>query len=146
VQVGERYNLMGTVNHTDAASGGWTPGYQFIPVQDITSVAFRAYFGMKISLWDVSTRSMLASASTGTPETVWTEVPISPQYLRAGQTYIIAAYTGGGSYYWIDGSALLNNTVGAVHIGDRIEIQGDAFPTSTYSGNVFMVDFVYVLE
>jgi parallel beta-helix repeat protein len=137
-------NLLGNAAHTNSNSGSWTVGYQFTPNQDIAITAFRSYWGVKTSLLTAA-GGLLFSALTNTPEKVWTDVPIPPQCLHAGQEYVIAAYTNGGNYYWISGPALLNSTVGAVHIGDRVEINGDAFPTYAYTINLYMVDFEYRL-
>ncbi len=140
-----RSNLLGSLGHTDSSSGNYTLGYQFTPLQDITIVAFRSYFGTKISLWDAGTGALIASAAAETPGEVWTEIPISSQVLRAGQTYVVGAFTAGKAYYWVEGPGMLNSTVGAVRIGDGAYIEGDARPTRAYSDDMFLVDFVYLL-
>lgn len=139
------YNLMdllGNTMHTDSSSGSWTVGYRLTPTEDITVVALRSYFGVKISLWDAQGNPLI-SVPTNTPEKTWTDVPISSQCLHAGQAYTIAAYSGGGNYYWISGPALLNRTTGALHIGNRAEINSDSYPTNEFTTNMFMVDFEY---
>ena len=140
-----RTNLLGTLAHTESSSGTYTLGYGFTPLQDITVVAFRSYFGTKISLWDAGTGALIASAAVDSPGGTWAEVPITPQLLRAGQTYVVGAFTAGKAYYWVKGPGKLNSTVGAVQIGDGVYIEGDARPTKVYSDDMFLVDFVYLL-
>ena len=137
-------NLMDNAVHTDSSSGTWTVGYQFTPSQDITVVDFRSYWGVKTSLWTAE-GSLVFSAQTNASEKAWMDVPIRPLCLRAGQEYIIAAYTDGGNYHWISGPDVLNRTVGAVHLGNRVEIKSDAFPTNEYTTDMPMVDFEYIL-
>ncbi|HVT88475.1 MAG TPA: M36 family metallopeptidase [Tepidisphaeraceae bacterium] len=128
-------NLTPTTNYNN---GTYTVGYNFTLSSDVQVTAVRSYFGSKVSIW-TSTGTLLASQAVSGSPTVWTETSlITPLQLKAGTTYRITVYTAGQTYYWR--STAPTNPPFAT-IGQTYEIGGDAFPTSTDTGQWWLVDF-----
>lgn len=133
--------ILGNPAHISSSSGTFTLGYSFTPSTNLTVTHLRSYFGTKVSLWTdagVLLASQTVSAGSGT----WTDTPLpTPVTLNAGTTYRVAAYTGGGNYYWrTDGS----NSFPAGVINQGYEASGDVFPTLSDSVRWWFVDLRYV--
>jgi uncharacterized repeat protein (TIGR01451 family) len=79
---------------------------------------------------------------SGTPGT-WTETPLpTPVWLSASNTYIIGAFTDGGTYYWRnDGAVTFPNG----QITQGYSSPGDTFPTNLDTAEWYLVDLRYVL-
>jgi uncharacterized repeat protein (TIGR01451 family) len=143
VQKGEPTNsILGEIINPNSASGNWTLGYSFTPNRDLTVTHFRRYFGVKASIWTDTGTLVLSAPFSGT-DGVWTNVPLAqPVTLTKGTRYRIAAYTGGGNYYWRnDGISTFKDGT----IDEGYESSGDAFPTFA-DGIHWMIDLIYSTE
>jgi uncharacterized repeat protein (TIGR01451 family) len=132
--------ILGGVGYTYYGSGSYTLGYSFTPTNNLTVTHLRSFFGTKVSLW-TQAGALLASLNvTGTPGT-WSEMALpAPVSLAAGAHYRLAAYTGGGNYYYrYDGS----NSFPGGTIDAGYEASGDAFPTTSDSARWWLVDLRY---
>jgi uncharacterized repeat protein (TIGR01451 family) len=97
----------------------------------------RSYYGTKVSIW-TDAGALLASQTVSGIAGSWTETQLpSPLVLNAGTTYRVAAYTGGGNYYWRSDS-LNSFTNGAMNIS--YEGVGDVFPANSDTARWWFVD------
>jgi uncharacterized repeat protein (TIGR01451 family) len=128
--------------YISSSSGDWTLGYAFTPSTNLTVTGVRSYFGTKVSIWTAGGTLLASQNVTSVPGT-WVETPLaSPIQLTAGTTYRLAAYTGGGNYYWrsdMEGS-FPNGT-----INQGCEVSGDAFPNNSDSVTWWFVDIQYTV-
>src|SRR5439155_18410062 len=94
-------NILGTPpQSTSVDSGNWTFGYAFTPNANLTVTHVRHYFGTKVSIW-TDAGVQLARYNVSSVLGTWVETPLaSPIQLSADTRYRVAAYSGGGSYYW----------------------------------------------
>ena len=123
-------------------TGSWTLGYAFTPSTNITVTHVRSYFGTKVSIW-TDTGTLLASQSVSSVPATWVETPLStPIQLTAGSHYRVAAYTGGGTFYW---RTDLGGTFPYGTIDQSYEITGDAFPTNIDAPRWWFVDLRYTV-
>jgi hypothetical protein len=125
-----------------SSSGAWTLGYAFTPSTNLTVTGVRSYFGTKVSIW-TDGGTLLASQNVTSVPGTWVETPLaSPIQLTAGTTYRLAAYTGGGNYYWRSdmGGSFPNGT-----INQSYEASGDAFPNISDSVAWWFVDIQYTV-
>jgi uncharacterized repeat protein (TIGR01451 family) len=132
--------ILSDVSHTFSGSGTYTLGYSFTPNTNIMVTAVRAYFGTKVSIWSDDGTLVTSQAISPAPG-VWTDTPLaSPVTLLAGVRYRVAAYTGGGSYYYRNdqGSTFPDGVISTSY-----EAGGDVFPTSSDSARWWLVDLRY---
>ena len=126
---------------TTSGSGTYTFGYSFTPNANLTVTHVRHCFGTKVSIWTDSGTLVASQNVSSTPGT-WVETALSsPVQLTAGTTYRVAAYTGGGSYYWRTdlGPAFPNGTINQAYYSTA-----DGFPiTATPSARWWFVDLRY---
>jgi len=143
INSGKSQNILGSTTYTNSSSGNWSLGYSFTPSTNISVIAFRRYFGTVITLWN-SAGTVLATQNVSGTDGVWTQQAnlATPVALTAGQTYTIAAYAGGGAYYWNTtlGTTFAHGTITA----GGLEISGNARPTSADAVR-WLVDIVYTL-
>ena len=122
---------------TSANNGAYTVGYLFTPNTNLQVTHVRSYFGTKVSIW-TNTGTLLASQVVSGTAMTWTETALqTPLSLVAGTTYRITVYTANQIYYWRT-SAPANPTFAT--LGQTYEISGDAFPTTTDTGQYWLVD------
>lgn len=112
---------------TNSGTGDFTIGYSFVPKSDLTVTHFRHYSGTKVSLWDEAGQ-LLASSPVSSNDGTWQETALAtPVALTPGATYLIAAYTGNGSYYYRDDPTTnftdVNLVAGRYAIGDSLPDQ-----------------------
>ncbi len=126
--------------HVNVSPGDYTLGYSFTPNANLTVTGVRHYFGTKVSIWTDAGILLVAQPVTSVPGT-WVETPLAaPLLLMAGTTYRVAAYTGGGDYYWrFD---LLPDFPDGT-IDQSYDASGDAFPISVDSVRWWFVDLSY---
>jgi len=92
--------VLGDALFISPGTGDYTIGYSFVPKSDLTLTHFRHYFGTKVSLWN-ETGALLASAQVSSDDGTWQETALAtPVALTSGTTYLIAVYTGAGSFYY----------------------------------------------
>ena len=123
-------------------SGNWTLGYAFTPSTNLTVTHVRHYSGTKVSLW-TDGGTLLASQNVTSVPGTWVETPLaSPIQLTAGTRYRLAAYTGGGIYYWRTdmGPSFTNGTINQSYYAS-----GDLFPTTSDSVAWYFVDIRYTV-
>ncbi len=134
--------LLGGITHNNSSSGSWSLGYTFTPNKNITVTAFRRYFGTKITLWD-NVGNVLATQNVSGTNGVWSNHLLgTPVLLLAGQTYKIAAVSGGGNYYWV--SPIPSTTFTDGTFSSALEGSGDVNPINPGSGTArWLVDIVY---
>ncbi len=133
--------IVGDLAATNTGTGDYTLGFAFTPTNDLRVTHVRHYSGTKVSIW-TSGGALLASRNvTSTPGT-WVETPLTePLLLPAGSTYVVAAYTGGGSgSYFFETNPTTNFNHGL--LGRNLFNSGDTFPTQE-PGALFLVDLVY---
>jgi uncharacterized repeat protein (TIGR01451 family) len=135
-------NILGNITYTSTSSGAFTLGYSFTPTTNLTVTHVRSYFGTKVSIWNDSGALLAAQPVTG-PLGLWTETPLPTLLvLNAGTTYRVAAYSGGGPYYWrTDGLNSFSNGV----INLSYNISGDAFPTTSDAVRWWFVDLRFTV-
>jgi uncharacterized repeat protein (TIGR01451 family) len=132
-------SILSSPIHANTFPGDYTLGYSFTPSTDITITAVRHYFGTKVSIWTEAGVLLAAQPVTSVPGT-WVETPLAgPLALNAGTTYRVAAYTGGGDYYF--GNDFVS-TFQHGTINSGVEASGDAFPF-TPDGITWFVDLRY---
>ena len=125
-----------------AYNGIFTLGYSFTPDTNLLVIAVRSYFGTKVSIW-TDAGVLLASQNVTSVPGTWVETPLStPVQLLAGQTYRLAAYTGGETYYYGFG---LGGSFPDGTINQSYEASGDLFPSSIDSERWWFVDIRYTL-
>jgi uncharacterized repeat protein (TIGR01451 family) len=128
--------------YANTLSGDWTLGYAFTPSTNITVTHVRSYFGTKVSIWTDGGTLLASQNVTNVPGT-WVETPLTtPIQLTAGTRYRLAAYTGGGTYYWrsdMSGS-FANGT-----INQSYEASGNLFPNISDSVAWWLVDIRYTV-
>ena len=132
--------VLGNLLPTTSGSGAYTLGYSFTPNTNLTITHVRSYFGTKVSIW-TDAGALLAVQTVSGSSGAWTETPLStPLVLNAGTSYRVAAYTGGGNYYWRTDS--LNSFTNGV-LNQSYEGGGDVFPTSSDTARWWFVDLRY---
>ena len=128
---------------TVSGSGTFTFGYSFIPNANLTVTHLRHCFGTKVSIWTDSGTLVASQSVSSTPGT-WVETALSsPVQLTAGTTYRVAAYTGGGSYYWRTdlGTTFPNGTINQAYYSTV-----DGFPNNaTPNARWWFVDLRYTV-
>ncbi len=128
---------------TVSGSGTFTFGYSFTPNANLTVTHLRHCFGTKVSIWTDSGTLVASQSVSSTPGT-WVETALSsPVQLTAGTTYRVAAYTGGGSYYWRTdlGTTFPNGTINQAYYSPV-----DGFPNNaTPSARWWFVDLRYTV-
>jgi uncharacterized repeat protein (TIGR01451 family) len=128
--------------HQNTFSSDYTLGYSFTPSVDITVTAVRHYFGVKVSLWTDAEVLLAAQPVVSVPGT-WRETALgTPVSLSAGTRYRVAAYSGGGDYYWRE-DGLPEFPHGT--IDGSWDISGDGFPASSDSVRWWFVDLRYIV-
>jgi uncharacterized repeat protein (TIGR01451 family) len=129
--------VLGNILASSSSSGGYTLGYSFTPNTNLTVTHVRSYWGTKVSIW-TDAGALLASQTVGGTSGSWTETPLpAPLVLNAGTTYRVAAYTGGGNYYWRTDS-LNSFTNGVINVS--YEGVGDVFPANSDSARWWFAD------
>jgi uncharacterized repeat protein (TIGR01451 family) len=121
----------------------YTFGFAFTPNTNMTVTHVRHYFGTKVSIW-TDAGVLLASRNVSSVPGTWVETSLTtPIQLTAGTRYRVAAYTGGGSYYYRTdmGSAFPNGT-----INQSCYASGDGFPGSSDSAQWYFVDLKYTVS
>lgn len=141
---GEATNsILEDLEPVNISNGGWTLGYSFTPARDLSVTHFRHLFGTKISLW-TDDGTLLASRDINAVPGTWTETPLdSPLTLAAGATYRLAAYAGGGSFYW-SYAGLSTFRDGTIDLS--YEAFGDIFPTQIDGVRWWFADLRYAAE
>ena len=134
--------ILGAPGHTTLGSGNWTLGYSFTPNRNLTLTHVRHYYGTKVSIWTDGGVLLYAQNVTSSPGT-WTQTPIPPIELTAGTTYRVAAYTGGGTYYW---RSDLAGTFPDGTIDQSYYSSGDAFPDISDDARWWFVDLRYTVK
>jgi hypothetical protein len=118
--------ILGNVTPEYSSSGNWTLGNSFTPTNNLTVTSVRSYFGSEVFIW-TSSGTLLASEPVSGVLGTWVETPLAtPLQLSAGNTYVVAAYTDDGEYYWSD--ELPTNFPNGT-INEALYASGDAFPT-----------------
>jgi uncharacterized repeat protein (TIGR01451 family) len=129
--------ILASPNHNQSDSGVWTLGYAFTPSTNLVVTRVRHYFGSKVSLW-TDAGVLLASQNVSSTPGAWTETPLdTPVPLVAGSRYRVAAFTGGGNFYWRND---LNPGFAFGQINQSYEAAGDSFPTAGDSARWWLVD------
>ena len=132
--------ILGSPTYQATAGGTWTLGYAFTPNVNITVTQVITYFGTKVSIWTIG-GTLLASLLVLSNPSNWVSTPLTPPLtLTAGSEYVVAAYTGGGSYYW---RADLTNTFPNGVINQSYNTSGDAFPTTADGAKWWLVSLGY---
>jgi uncharacterized repeat protein (TIGR01451 family) len=133
-------SILGNITYSTSSSGNYTLGYSFTPNANLTVTHVRSFFGTKVSIWTDSGSLLVSQTVSGSLGT-WTETALgSPVTLLAGNTYRVAAYTAGSTYYWrTDGS----NTFANGSINASLNASGDGFPTVSDSAHWWLVDLRY---
>jgi uncharacterized repeat protein (TIGR01451 family) len=129
--------ILGNIVASSSSSGNFTLGYSFTPNTNLTVTHVRSYFGTKVSIW-TDAGALLASQPVSAVAGSWTETSLSaPLVLNAGTTYRVAAYTGGGNYYYRSDS--LNSFTNGV-MNQSYQVGGDAFPVNSDGIRWWFVD------
>ena len=130
--------MLGNLTFTNSNnSGTFTVGYAFTPSSNMQVTAVRTYFGSKVSFW-TDTGTLLASQAVTSTPTAWTETSLATSItLLAGTTYRITVYTAGLLYYWRN---VAPTNPPFASLGQTYEVAGDVFPTSTDTGQYWLVD------
>jgi hypothetical protein len=134
--------ILASPAYINSSSGSWTLGYSFTPITNLSVTHVRHYFGTKVSIWTDAGTLVASQNVTSTPGT-WVETALaSPVQLTAGTTYRVAAYTGGGNYYWRTdmGATFPNGT-----INQGYELSGDGFPANSDTVRWWFVDLRYTV-
>ena len=134
-------SLLNNLAPLSSSSLTYSLGLSFIPNTNILVTHVRHISGTKVSIW-TDTGVLLASQNVVSTPGTWLETPLAtPVTLLAGVKYRVAAYTGGGVYYYqTRPPAFANGT-----IPEGVYSPGDAFPTSMDPGNVYLVDLRYTI-
>jgi hypothetical protein len=125
-------NLGAQQNTTDFV-WDWTDGYSFTPNVNIQVVAVRSFFGTKVSIWNDSGTTLLASQNVPNQPGTWIETPLAtPVTLLAGNTYRVCIYYPAGTPEYLTRyvgewpTSFPNGTVGqTLYYGDS-----DVFPAN----------------
>ncbi len=133
-------NILSNMVGSFSGSGTFTLGYSFTPNTNITVTHVRHYSGSKVSIW-TDTGVLLRSQNVVSTPGTWLETALAtPITLTNGIRYRIAAYTGGGSYYYrFDGSSTFANGT----IDQSYQTSGDNFPGSSDGVRWWLVDLRY---
>src|SRR5262249_13057887 len=108
--------------------------------KDLLVTHVRHYFGTKISIW-TDAGALVTSQTVNSAPGTWKETPLAtPVQLSANTTYRVAAYTGGGNYYYRTG---LGSTFPDGAINQAFFAVGDGFPTNVSGAHWVFVDLVY---
>jgi hypothetical protein len=140
--LGPETQIVGDVNHTQRYDyhGFYYLGYKFKITEDITVFSLRSYFGTRVSLWNDS-GALLATVTSNNSGGQWKDVALSePVTLTENESYILAAYTGGKSYYL---STSIESSFPNGKIQESRISSGDRFPETLSSIQWWMVDLVY---
>jgi hypothetical protein len=135
-------NMLGSPVHSMNSAGTFTIGHSFTPSADIVITHVRHYWGTKVSIW-TDAGVLLSTQNVVSPSATWSETPLSaPVALQAGNRYRVAAYSGGGSYYWrTDGvTNFAHGTLEGTYYSGS-----DSFPTTTNVTRWFFVDLRYTV-
>jgi len=134
-------SILSSPVHDNTFSEDYTLGNSFTPNTDITVTAVRHYFGTKVSIWTGAGVLLVVQPVTSVPGT-WVETPLaSPITLAAGTSYRVAAYTGGGAYFFNSTNNAITFPHGTIQGG--FYAAGDAFPVTTGGGVPWFVDLRY---
>ena len=134
-------SLLNNLAPLSSSSLTYSLGLSFIPNTNILVTHVRHISGTKVSIW-TDTGVLLASQNVVSTPGTWLETPLAtPLQLLAGVKYRVAAYTGGGVYYY----QTRPPTFAHGTIPEGVYVPGDAFPASQDSGNVYLVDLRYTV-
>ena len=132
--------ILSSPSYQSYSSGSYTLGYAFTPNTNMTVTHVRHYFGTKVSIWTDAGLLLASQNVTSVPGT-WVETPLTtPIQLTAGTRYRVAAYTGGGNYYY------RTDMVAAFPYGtidQSYEASSDVFPSTIDSVRWWLVDLKY---
>lgn len=120
----------------------YTLGYEFTPATNLFVTHLRHYFGTKVSLW-TSTGFLLASTNVEALAGGWTETALAaPVYLKAGDRYRIAVFSGGDPYFWRSDAepVFAHGNINQSYYGI-----GDTFPSYADAARWYMVNLRYSL-
>jgi uncharacterized repeat protein (TIGR01451 family) len=136
-------NLFGNISYASSTNIGTnTYGFAFTPDKDIKLTHFRTYFGKAVSIWTVQ-QELIATVAITNAAGSWSLTPISPPLLlKAGQTYVIGAYSESAYYSRFDGiSTFSDGTIDQGLLGP-----GPQVPWQAMADRWFLVDFQYTVE
>ena len=134
--------ILGNISQDLSSSGSYTLGYSFTPTNDLVVTHVRYYWGSKVSVWTDAGVLLATQIVVSTPGS-WLETPLStPLQLSAGTRYRVAAYSGGGSYYWKT-SPFTGFPDGIIN--QSVYASGDGFPAGTTTGGWPLVDLRYTV-
>jgi len=133
-------SILGSVTHENTSPGNWTLGYSFTPAAEMRVTHVRHYFGNKVSIWE-DDGTLLASTPVASVQGTWVVTPLPNEVvLQPGNRYRIAAYTGGGNYFWYTtGSNSFPH--GTIH--ESHDYAGDNFPINADEVRWWLVDMLY---
>lgn len=119
--------------------GNETVGWQFtVGATPLTARALRVRMPVtasrKVSLWERTAGTLLATVTISAVTDTWVEAPITPVTLAATGQYIVGVYAAGGDY-----ATPSNTTIGfdsRITYNYGMYAAGDARPVTSWAGKV----------
>jgi uncharacterized repeat protein (TIGR01451 family) len=134
--------ILGELSNLQNFTGTYTIGFSFTPSTNLLVTHVRHISGTKVSIWRDDGQPVLSQPVSSTPGT-WLDTALpTPVTLQSGTRYRLALYQPNGLIYYRSPvpSGFTNGTIDQI-----VYTPNDAFPTTTASGYVYLVDIRYLV-